>query len=108
MNGLVLSLGNAPNTWHTVEGYPGYFHPKIPVPVDAVGFPDGALASAGHKAPGCPLKLVKASAKDLQDGLAQVERLRAGVVLAIREQRRVAPVEQVAAEESAAGIKETP
>ena len=106
MNGLILKLGGAPNTWHTVEGLPGYFHPKIPVPVDAVGFPPADIAAASSKDKGCPVELVKASAADLKRGLAEVEGLRKRVNQAIREQRAVAPVEQVAAEESAAVIEE--
>ena len=106
MNGLILKLGGAPNTWHTVEGLPGYFHPKIPVPVDAAGFPNVEQAKAASKDRGCPVELVKASAADLKKGLSEVDGLRSKVNQAIRAQRARASVEQVAAEESAAVIEE--
>lgn len=33
------TAGNPPDTWHTVSGLPGHFHPAIPTPLDQPGGP---------------------------------------------------------------------
>lgn len=35
--GLRLTLGGAPNTFHTIPGLPGHYHPSIPQPVGGEG-----------------------------------------------------------------------
>jgi hypothetical protein len=34
-----LVLGGAPESWHTVVGLPGHFHPTLPTPLDQPGLP---------------------------------------------------------------------
>jgi hypothetical protein len=104
MNGLVLTLGGAPETWHTVEGLPGYFHPRIAVPVGEPGFTPEDAAQAASKAPGTPVKLVKV--KDCDEGRAAVLELRGKVLKALDRAKDVAPLEQVAAEIEAVGLND--
>lgn len=92
---LVLTLGNAPNTWHTVEGLPGYFHPQFPVPVGAPGFPSEKAADKAHRDPGCPVEVRQVNQRQVDRALNELAELRVKVVDAIRAQRDVAPVEQV-------------
>lgn len=55
--GLVLTLGGAPNTWHTVDGYDGLFHPVHPVLIEDIGL-DLERAQKAHDKPGTCLELV--------------------------------------------------
>ena len=64
--GLVLTLGGAPPTPHTVEGLPGLYSPDRPTPVGGIGEPTLTQAKAADKAPGVPVRLVAISPKDLQ------------------------------------------
>lgn len=42
---LLLQLPGAPETWHTVDGLPGHFHPEIPTPIgDGPGEVPAAIA----------------------------------------------------------------
>lgn len=96
--GLKLTLGNAPNTWHTVEGLPGFFHPQIIVPVDEPGFVPAGAAKQHHQDDGCPVALVNATQKDLDAGRETLTDLRRQVKAALRDQQGVAPIEQFTAE----------
>lgn len=104
MKGLLLTLGGAPETWHTVEGFPGYFHPRIPVPVGEPGFTPLEAAQAATKAEGTPLKLV--TVKNCDEGRDAVKNLRGKVLKALEEQREFAPVEQLTAETAAVGLND--
>lgn len=104
MKGLLLTLGGAPETWHTVEGLPGYFHPKIPVPVGEPGFAPLEAAEAAHKATGTPLKLV--TVKNCDEGRDAVKELRGQVLKALDAFKDTAPVEQVTAETAAVGLND--
>ena len=104
MNGLILTLGGAPDTWHTVEGLTGYVHPKIAVPVGEPGFTPEEVAQAASRASGTPVKLVKV--KDCDEGRAAVQELRGQVMKALDRAKDVAPVEQVAAEIEAVGLND--
>jgi len=83
--GLVLTLGGAPNTWHSVNGFDGLYHPSIPVLLDDVGVHE-EQAQAAHANEGCPLALVEvkdeaASREALQQALLDSAR---GAVSALR------------------------
>lgn len=54
---LRLTLGGAPNVFHTLGEYPGLWHPTIAVPVDVVDG-DETWAQARHDEAGCPVELV--------------------------------------------------
>jgi len=104
MNGLVLSLGGAPESWHVVEGFEGWFHPLKPVPVEEPGFPSLEQAQAADADEGCPLRLVNAPRKRLDQSVEEVRALRAGVLKAA--DGSAAPPEQIRAELEAAGLKD--
>lgn len=99
--GLRLTLGNAPATWHTVDGLPGYFHPDIAVPIGEIGAVDATNAKKHDKDEGCPVGLVSVTEKDLQRAREALSELQVQVKAALRSQRDVAPVDQVAAEVAA-------
>jgi hypothetical protein len=61
--GLRLTLGGAPNTWHTLGEHPGLYHPQIPTLLRLVGR-DEEWASSLHDDDGCPVSLVDVAAKD--------------------------------------------
>ena len=104
MKGLLLDLGGAPETWHTVEGLPGYFHPKIAVPVGEPGFTPLEAAQAASKAPGTPVRLV--TVKSCDEGREAVKELRGHVLRALDTQRDFAPLEQLTAETAAVGLND--
>lgn len=89
--GLRHSLGGAPQTWHTVEGLPGLYHPTKPVslPVDL------ATAKKWHEDPGCPVELVAASAAVLEKNAAELTQVRGALMKAVRADRDSAPFVQV-------------
>jgi hypothetical protein len=60
---LRLTLGGAPNTWHTLGEHPGLYHPTIPTLLRLVGR-DEEWAQALHDDEGCPVEVVSVAAKD--------------------------------------------
>lgn len=90
-NALLLSLGGAPNTWHTVTGV-GLLHPLKPVLVG-----DIEQAKSWHDDPGCPVELVTASKAQLEASERELQEMRGQLLRAIRTERDIAPLEQVEA-----------
>lgn len=94
--GLVLSLGGAPETWHTVDGLTGFFHPRKPVPVQ--GDPQQL-----DRDEGVPVRVVTCKQADLDASTQELADLRSRVLRAIGRERDTAPVELIDA--SLAAIK---
>lgn len=103
---LRLTLGNAPNTWHVVEGLPGFFHPTSPTPVGEFGCPTEDQAKAAVKAEGCPVEFVDIQASEAQSALEDQARLRGESVKALREQVHIAEAAKVQTEAAAVSGKE--
>jgi hypothetical protein len=61
--GLVLTLGGAPQTPHTVEGLLGLYRPDRPTPVGGLLEPTLEQAKAADKNPDCPVELVELDPK---------------------------------------------
>lgn len=105
---LRLTLGGAPDTWHTVVGLPGWFHTQIPVPVGGPGDPPLELAESAAKDDGCPVVLVHISDKDADEARQAVRDLAAHAAVAVRTAARDGVDEQVQAEHAAvASVDET-
>ena len=84
--GLLLTLGGAPNTPHTVQGLPGYYRPDIPTPVGGDG--ELSLEAAREAAKNNDdLKLVELSGKRLADA----EELAEATMKAARKHRTALP-----------------
>lgn len=98
--GLTLTLGGAPHSWHSVVGLIGWFHPDIPVPVDEPGCVPLDVAKKASKDPGCPVKLGEHSAKSLKEGWEALEDLRRVTLVAARNP--AVPPDQLAANVAAA------
>lgn len=95
--GLTLTLGGAPDTWHSVTGLPGWFHPSIPVPVGDDGQIPLDIAKKASKDPGCPVKLGEHSVKALDAGARGSGEQRAQTLRAVRIDRQVIPPDQLTA-----------
>lgn len=55
---LILTLGGAPASPHTVDGLPGMYRPDRPVPVGGPGEATPAQAKAADADPGVPVQIV--------------------------------------------------
>lgn len=99
--GLLLTLGGAPNTPHTVEGLPGYYRPDIPTPVGGDG--ELSLEAAREAAKNNDdLKIVELSGKRLEDA----EQLAADTMKEARRHRTALPdAEQVRRSHEATAMK---
>lgn len=71
-SGLRLTLGGASETYHTVQGVLGYFHPRIPTPVGGPGELSLEVARKLDKAAGAPLALVEMSEAEAETANAAV------------------------------------
>ena len=61
-----LTLGGAPESWHTVVGLPRHYHPSLPTPLDQPGLPPLAVVEAFLAAhPAAPVELVEIDLKDV-------------------------------------------
>lgn len=63
---LILTLGGAPTSAHTVTGYPGTYRPDRPTPIGGPGEPTLAQAQAADADPGVPLELIEIPANQVQ------------------------------------------
>ena len=82
---LRLTLGGAPDTWHTVVGLPGHYHPSIPAPVGGPGETPVDVAEQVATDPGCPVELVDITAEQAAQARDELAALRVGAVRAVRE-----------------------
>ena len=103
--GLTLNLGGAPNTWHSVVGLMGWFHPTIPVPVGEPGCVPADIAKKASRDTGCPVVLGEHKATDLQEGFEGLQEEYRANLVAARQQKDVAPVDQLSAAVDAAKEK---
>lgn len=69
--GLQLTLGNAPNTPHTIDGVHGLFRPNVPCPVDVPGTVSLETAKALDKDARVALKLVELTKDEFDAAVAQ-------------------------------------
>jgi hypothetical protein len=85
---LLLTLGNAPNTWHTVEGLPGHFHPVIPAPVGGPGECPLEVATEHANADGSPVCLCDITAAQAAETRELLEQLRRDARRALTDARQ--------------------
>lgn len=62
---LLLTLGGAPTSPHSVTGAPGFFRPDRPTPVGGPGEATLSQAKQLDDDPGVPLKLVRVAASEV-------------------------------------------
>lgn len=107
---LVLNLGHAPNTWHMVTGFPGYYHPSKPVPATGgVWEVDKERAEQAHKDDGCPLGLVEVTEKEadaVRQELRELVAHQARLLRNLKQSAEGAEVTQIHDETAAIGGKE--
>lgn len=101
-----LTLGHAPNTWHVVDGLPGFYHPQHPTPIGAPGELSEEQAKNAHEDAGCPLELLDISSSAAKAGREQQVRLRQESARAVRTQVHEAEAAKVNIESAAVSGKE--
>lgn len=85
---LILTLGGAPASPHTVTGLPGLFRPDRPVPVGGPGEATLAQAKAASADPGVPVTITYVPDKDIPRLRLQAENdRRADIGLPPREEQ---------------------
>lgn len=62
---LILTLGGAPASPHSVTGAPGMYRPDRATPVGGPGEATLSQAQAFHDDPGVPLKLIRVPDNDI-------------------------------------------
>lgn len=82
---LRLTLGGAPESWHTVAGLSGHFHPSIPTPVGGPGEVPVDVAEEYAKQDGAPVELVDVTAEQAQKAREEIAQLRVGAAQAVRD-----------------------
>jgi hypothetical protein len=106
---LRLTLGGAPNTWHTVDGLPGHFHPQIPAPVGGPGECPLEAAQLYADMPGAPVELCDLAPAQAQETRELLERLRQEARRALtvaRQQGKDSPLHTDAEHAALVGEKE--
>lgn len=101
-----LTLGHAPNTWHVVEGLPGFYHPLYPTPIGGPMELTDEQAQASHKDEGCPLEVFTISDSEAAKAREEQARLRGESIRAAREQVHEAEAAKVNIESAAVSGKE--
>jgi hypothetical protein len=84
---LKLTLGGAPNEWHTI-GSDAYVHPTIPSPVGGDGECSLERAKELDKLEGADVELVYVTEKQAEEGRASRDAARNAGVSAAREVRK--------------------